>query len=83
DERGASADELFDDNDDFDADYDDGCETDNVDETGGTAVADAFDDPIRIYLVQMGDIPMLTRDEERRAAREIETTRRAVRRAVL
>ncbi|MBQ8362517.1 MAG: sigma-70 family RNA polymerase sigma factor [Thermoguttaceae bacterium] len=31
----------------------------------------------------MGDIPMLTRDEERRAAREIETTRRAFRRAVL
>ena len=83
DERGASADELFDDNDDFDADYDDVFETENVDETGGTAVADAFDDPIRIYLVQMGDIPMLTRDEERRAAREIETTRRAFRRAVL
>ncbi|MBR4834394.1 MAG: sigma-70 family RNA polymerase sigma factor [Thermoguttaceae bacterium] len=31
----------------------------------------------------MGDIPMLTREEERRAAREIETTRRAFRRAVL
>ena len=82
DERGASADELFDDNDDFDADYD-GFEAENVDETDASSIADAFDDPIRIYLVQMGDIPMLTRDEERRAAREIETTRRAFRRAVL
>ena len=82
DERGASADELFDDRDDFDADYDVfGAE--NVDETDASSIADAFDDPIRIYLVQMGDIPMLTRDEERRAAREIETTRRAFRRAVL
>ena len=80
DERGASTDELFDDRDDFDADYDVfGAENvdENLDEN------DAFDDPIRIYLVQMGDIPMLTRDEERRAAREIETTRRAFRRAVL
>ena len=82
DERGASADELFDDNDDFDADYD-VFEAENVDETDASSIADAFDDPIRIYLVQMGDIPMLTRDEERRAAREIETTRRAFRRAVL
>ncbi len=82
DERGASADEFFDDNDDFDADYD-VFEAENVDETGASSIADAFDDPIRIYLVQMGDIPMLTRDEERRAAREIETTRRAFRRAVL
>lgn len=82
DERGASADELFDDRDDFDSDYD-VFDAENVDETDASAVADAFDDPIRIYLVQMGDIPMLTRDEERRAAREIETTRRAFRRAVL
>lgn len=82
DERGASADELFDERDDFDAEYDVfGAE--NVDETDASSIADAFDDPIRIYLVQMGDIPMLTRDEERRAAREIETTRRAFRRAVL
>ena len=82
DERGASADELFDVRDDFDAEYDVfGAE--NVDETDASSIADAFDDPIRIYLVQMGDIPMLTRDEERRAAREIETTRRAFRRAVL
>ena len=82
DERGASADELFDDRDDFDADYD-AFDAENVDENDASSIADAFDDPIRIYLVQMGDIPMLTRDEERRAAREIETTRRAFRRAVL
>ncbi|MBQ6828880.1 MAG: hypothetical protein IJO46_12795, partial [Thermoguttaceae bacterium] len=56
DERGASADELFDDRDDFDVDYD-AFGTENVDETDASSIADAFDDPIRIYLVQMGDIP--------------------------
>ncbi len=82
DERGGSADEYFDERDDFCADYD-GFDSENVDESDASCAADAFDDPIRIYLVQMGDIPMLTREEERRAAREIETTRRAFRRAVL
>jgi len=49
----------------------------NVDES------DVFDDPIRIYLVQMGDIPMLSRKEERIAATKIETTRRRFRNAAL
>lgn len=82
DDRDASADDFFDDRDDYCADYD-AFDAENVDENDVSCAADAFDDPIRIYLVQMGDIPMLTREEERRAAREIETTRRAFRRAVL
>ena len=45
--------------------------------------SDFYDDPIRIYLVQMGDIPMLTREQERSAANEIERTRRQFRKVVL
>lgn len=38
---------------------------------------------IRTYLMQMGDIPLLTRREELATARRIERTRRALRRAIL
>jgi RNA polymerase primary sigma factor len=41
------------------------------------------DDPVRMYLMQMGEIPMLTRDEEVAAARGIEKTRTAFRRTML
>jgi RNA polymerase primary sigma factor len=34
-----------------------------------------IDDPIRMYLMQMGEIPMLSRDDELSSAREIEETR--------
>ena len=44
---------------------------------------ESYDDPIRIYLVQMGDIPMLSREQEREAANKIERTRRRFRRDVL
>jgi len=33
------------------------------------------DDPVRMYLMQMGEIPMLSRDEEVDAAKDIESTR--------
>ena len=42
-----------------------------------------IDDPIRMYLTQMGEIPLLTRDEEISLARKIELTRLAFRRKVL
>lgn len=42
-----------------------------------------IDDPVRMYLAQMGEIPLLTRDEEIRLARKIELTRMAFRRKVL
>jgi len=41
------------------------------------------DDPVRMYLTQMGEIPLLTRQEEISLAKEIEITRRRFRRMLL
>jgi len=41
------------------------------------------DDPVRMYLTQMGEIPLLTRQQEINLARRIETTRTAFRRRLL
>jgi RNA polymerase primary sigma factor len=41
------------------------------------------DDPIRMYLSQMAEIPLLSRDEEISLAKKIEVTRKRFRRAVL
>ncbi len=41
------------------------------------------DDPVRMYLTQMGEIPLLTRQEEIALAKQIETTRAKFRRKVL
>jgi len=42
-----------------------------------------IDDPIRMYLTQMGQIPLLTREDEISLARKIEITRMAFRRKML
>ncbi|MCY2929898.1 MAG: RNA polymerase sigma factor RpoD [Planctomycetota bacterium] len=42
-----------------------------------------IDDPVRMYLTQMGEIPLLTRDQEIGLARKIEMTRMHFRRRVL
>ncbi len=42
-----------------------------------------IDDPVRMYLTQMGEISLLTRDEEIRLAKKIESTRMIFRRKVL
>ncbi|MHC4122009.1 MAG: RNA polymerase sigma factor RpoD [Planctomycetota bacterium] len=49
---------------------------------GGT-VSRRIDDPIRMYLTQMGEIPLLIRKEEIALARKIELTRMAFRRKML
>lgn len=41
------------------------------------------DDPVRMYLTQMGEIPLLTRREEIRLAKQIEVTRRRFRTKLL
>lgn len=43
----------------------------------------SIDDPVRMYLTQMGEIPLLKREEEIALAKKIEVTRRAFRRKVL
>jgi RNA polymerase primary sigma factor len=50
-----------------------------VDEGDGRHI----DDPVRMYLTQMGEIPLLKRDEEIALAKKIEVTRRRFRRRVL
>ena len=42
-----------------------------------------IDDPVRMYLTQMGEIPLLTREQEISLAKKIEITRRRYRRELL
>jgi RNA polymerase primary sigma factor len=50
-----------------------------VDEDDGRRI----DDPVRMYLTQMGEIPLLKREEEIALAKKIEVTRKRFRRKVL
>jgi RNA polymerase primary sigma factor len=50
-----------------------------IDEDDGRRI----DDPVRMYLTQMGNIPLLTRNEEIALAKKIEVTRKRFRRKVL
>jgi RNA polymerase primary sigma factor len=51
-----------------------------LEETGGGR---SIDDPVRMYLSQMGEIPLLTRAEEIDLAKKIEVTRKRFRRTLL
>ncbi len=61
----------------------------DLDDEAGAAAAveteghEKIDDPVRMYLTQMGEIPLLTREEEIMLARKIEVTRKRFRRRVL
>jgi len=57
---------------------------DNVDSLLGAEAAESWsDDPVRMYLTQMGEIPLLTRQQEIALAKQIELTRAKFRRTVL
>ena len=45
----------------------------------GLAKVDFFDDPIRMYLHQMGQVPLLTRDDEKNICQRIEASQKGVR----
>ena len=49
---------------------------------GGSSISNV-DDPVRMYLMQMGEIPLLTREEEIAAAKEIEASRVRFRNSML
>jgi RNA polymerase primary sigma factor len=53
------------------------------DEAITTPPSNAGNDPIRMYLAQMAEIPLLTRREEISLAKRIEVTRKRFRRAIL
>ncbi|MBI3465526.1 MAG: sigma-70 family RNA polymerase sigma factor [Planctomycetes bacterium] len=61
------------------AEPDELAEIDEVAELDPTGTGDRIDDPVRIYLMQMGEIPLLNRAQEIDAAKEIESTRKRYR----
>ena len=60
-------------------------EEEEVDEevSFATGPAERIDDPVRMYLTQMGEIPLLTREQEISLARKIDITRRLYRQKVI
>ena len=52
-------------------------------ETAPLLETDEIDDPVRMYLTQMGEIPLLRREEEIALAKKIEITRDRFRRKIL
>jgi RNA polymerase primary sigma factor len=58
---------------------------DNAEETAieTSDMTDRIDDPVRIYLMQMGEIPLMSRGQEVSAAKQIESTRTKYRRSLL
>jgi RNA polymerase primary sigma factor len=65
----------------YKADVDEAGEDDGAPASNG--FAEQIDDPVRMYLMQMGEIPLLTRAQEIAAAKEIERTRTRFRHTML
>ncbi|MFW6170506.1 MAG: RNA polymerase sigma factor RpoD/SigA [Planctomycetota bacterium] len=59
------------------------CGEDPADVESGGHALDSTDDPVRMYLMQMGEIPLLKRVEEVDAAKQIERTRTRYRHSML
>jgi RNA polymerase primary sigma factor len=55
----------------------------NLDAEIAEAATKRIDDPVRMYLTQMGEIPLLTREQEIHLAKKIEITRKIFRSKVL
>jgi RNA polymerase primary sigma factor len=55
----------------------------NLDAEIAEAATKRIDDPVRMYLTQMGEIPLLTREQEIALAKKIEITRKIFRSKVL
>ncbi|MEK7483275.1 MAG: RNA polymerase sigma factor RpoD [Planctomycetota bacterium] len=66
-----------------DTDYGKGLEEDDEVLSDPEATSERIDDPVRMYLTQMGEIPLLTRAEEISLAKRIELTRKRFRKKVL
>jgi RNA polymerase primary sigma factor len=58
-------------------------EAEEEEEETAVASTESIDDPVRIYLTQMGQIPLLSRDEEIALAKRIEISRKRFRRKIL
>ncbi len=58
-------------------------ESKDINEEPKSGSATAIDDPVRMYLMQMGEIPMFSRDMEVDSAKRIEYTRSKFRRTML
>ena len=58
-------------------------ESETLEDVDEEPVNDRIDDPVRMYLTQMGEIPLLTRAEEIALAKKIEVTRKRYRSKVL
>ncbi len=65
-------------------DVDDDAVVEEIEEAEPTTGSrECIDDPVRMYLMQMGEIPMLNREEEVASARRIEKTRTRFRNSML
>lgn len=60
-----------------------GAKAPKVKEIPTTETSRRIDDPVRMYLTQMGEIPLLTRPQEIALAKKIEVTRKRFRRELL